>query len=89
MKVPFVSFRPMERELDQELRAAFDRVLSSSWYIGGAEDESFEKAFAAYCGVRYCVGCGNGLDALALSLRALGIGEGDEVIVPSNTPEFP
>ena len=85
MKVPFVSFRPMERELDQELRAAFDRVLSSSWYISGAEDESFEKAFAAYCGVRYCVGCGNGLDALALSLRALGIGEGDEVIVPSNT----
>ena len=85
MKVPFVSFRPMERELDQELRAAFDRVYTRSWYIEGVEDEAFEKAFAAYCNVSGCVGVGNGLDALMLALKALEIAEGDEVIVPSNT----
>ena len=85
MKVPFVSFRPMERELDQELRAAFDRVYTRSWYIEGEEDATFEKAFAAYCNVGGCVGVGNGLDALMLALKALGIAEGDEVIVPSNT----
>ena len=85
MKVPFVSFLPMERELDNDLRGAFDRVYTRSWYIEGVEDEAFEKAFADYCGTKYCVGVGNGLDALMLSLKALGIGEGDEVIVPSNT----
>ncbi|HIZ47558.1 MAG TPA: DegT/DnrJ/EryC1/StrS family aminotransferase [Candidatus Gemmiger excrementavium] len=83
--VPFVSFRPMERELDKELRAAFDRVLQNSWYIEGREDAAFEQAFAAYCGVGHCVGCGNGLDSLVLILKAFGIGAGDEVIVPSNT----
>ena len=85
MNVPFVSFKPLEKELDTQLRAAFDRVLTSSWYIGGKEDEAFEEAFAAYCGTQYCIGCGNGLDALMLALRALDIGAGDEVIVPSNT----
>lgn len=85
MKVPFVTFLPLEHELDSELRAAFERVYARSWYIGGVEDEAFEKAFAGYCGTDYCVGVGNGLDALILSLKALGIGEGDEVIVPSNT----
>ena len=85
MKVPFVSFLPMERELDKDLRGAFDRVFESSWYIEGREDEAFEKAFAEYCGVGYCVGVGNGLDALMLGLKAMGIGAGDEVIVQSNT----
>ena len=85
MKIPFVSFKPLESELDTELRAAFERVYSSSWYIEGKEDAAFEKSFAEFCGVNYCVGCGNGLDALVLALKALGIGEGDEVIVPSNT----
>ena len=85
MKIPFVSFLPMERELDTELRAAFERVFARSWYIEGAEDEAFEKSFAEYVGTRYCIGTGNGLDALVLALKALGIGAGDEVIVPSNT----
>ena len=85
MNIPFVSFRPMERELDQDLRSAFERGLARSWYIRGAEDEAFEKAFAQYCGARYCVGVGNGLDALMLALKALDVGAGDEVIVPSNT----
>ena len=85
MKIPFVTFLPMEREFNNDIRAAFDRVFTRSWYIEGIEDEAFEKAFAAYCGAKYCIGVGNGLDALMLSLKALGIGEGDEVIVPSNT----
>lgn len=85
MDIPFVTFRPLEKELDYDLRAAFDRVYQTSWYVSGKEDANFEKEFAAYLGVKYCIGCGNGLDALMLSLRALGIGRGDEVIVPSNT----
>lgn len=85
MKVPFVTFKPLEKELDKELRSAFERVYDHSWYIGGDEDKTFEVAFAKYCNTNYCVGIGNGLDALFLSLKALGIKEGDEVIVPSNT----
>lgn len=85
MKIPFVSFIPMEEELKVAFINAFDRVFTRSWYIEGEEDEAFEKAFAEYCGIEYCVGVGNGLDALMLCLKALGIGEGDEVIVPSNT----
>lgn len=85
LEVPFVSFQPMERELDKELRTAFERVFDASWYIGGKEDQAFEKAFARYCGTEYCVGTGNGLDALMLILKGLGIGRGDEVIVPANT----
>ena len=56
MKIPFVSFLPMEKELNNSLRDAFDRVFRRSWYIEGAEDEAFEKAFAEYCNVNYCVG---------------------------------
>lgn len=85
MKVPFVTFKPLEKELDTQLRAAFDRVYTRSWYIEGEEDKAFEEAFSDYCGTQYAVGCGNGLDSLMLSLKALGIGAGDEVIVPSNT----
>ena len=85
MKVPFVSFRPLEKKLDKEMKAAFERVYENSWYIMGKEDACFEAAFAAYCETCFCIGCGNGLDALALSLKALGVGPGDEVIVPSNT----
>lgn len=85
MNIPFVSFKPLEKKLDAELRAAFERVYTRSWYIEGGEDEAFEKAFAEYCDRKYCVGTGNGLDALFLALKALGIKDGDEVIVPSNT----
>lgn len=85
MNIPFVTFKPLEAELDKELRAAFERVYMNSWYIEGKEGEAFEEAFAVYCDRKYCVGVGNGLDALFLALKALGIKEGDEVIVPSNT----
>ena len=56
-----------------------------SWYIEGEEDKKFEEAFAKYCCSKYCVGVGNGLDSLFLTLKALDLKEGDEVIVPSNT----
>lgn len=72
-------------ELKAELDAAYQRVMQSGWYILGQEVEAFEREFAAYVGVDYCVGVGNGLDALHLILRAYGIGPGDEVIVPANT----
>ena len=85
MKIPFVDLKPLEKELDYDLRQAFERVYSSSWYIGGNEDKKFENDFADYCGCRYAVGVGNGLDAIMLALKALNIGPGDEVIVPSNT----
>ncbi len=85
MNIPFVSFLPLEKELDNSIRMAFERVFARSWYIEGEEDKAFEKAFAEYCGSKYCVGVGNGLDALMLILKALGIGSGDEVIIPSNT----
>ena len=85
MRVPFVTFKPLEKELDNELREAFKRVYERSWYIAGEEGDKFEKEFAEYCHVDYCIGCGNGLDALFLILKAYGIGNGDEVLIPSNT----
>ncbi len=85
MVVPFSSFVPLEKELDNDLRIAFDSVLSSSWYIRGEENKKFENYYASYCETKYCVGIGSGLDALMLALKALGIGNGDEVIVTSNT----
>ncbi|HUQ28736.1 MAG TPA: DegT/DnrJ/EryC1/StrS family aminotransferase [Usitatibacter sp.] len=85
MKVPFLSLTAIHREIASELDAAYRRVMDSGWYILGEEVEAFEEKFARFCGARHCVGVGNGLDALSLTLRAWGIGEGDEVIVPSNT----
>ena len=84
-QVPFVSFRPMEKELRNELESAFARVFHQSWYVLGKENEQFEKEYAQFCNVNCCVGCGNGLDAITLILKAYGIGTGDEVIIPSNT----
>lgn len=69
----------------EEYEAAALRVLRSGWYVLGPEVEAFEQAFAAYVGRKYCIGVGSGLDALTLSVRALGIGTGDEVLVPANT----
>ena len=60
MNIPFVSFIPMERELDNDIRSAFNRVFERSWYIEGVEDKMFEKACAAYGNTKCCVGVGNG-----------------------------
>ena len=64
---------------------SIERVVRSGWYIRGEETAAFEREFAAFTGAKHAVGVGNGLDAIALALKALGIGPGDEVIVPSNT----
>lgn len=85
MNIPFLDLKAPHEELRDELRDALERVLDSGWYIQGTECKKFEQEFAQYCQAEYCVGVGNGLDALHLILRGYGIGEGDEVIVPSNT----
>jgi dTDP-4-amino-4,6-dideoxygalactose transaminase len=85
MKIPFLDLKAPYLELKNELDEAYKRVMESGWYILGEECEAFEKEFADYCGTKYCIGVGNGLDALHLILRAYGIGRGDEVIVPANT----
>lgn len=85
MKIPFLELKPTYSELRAELDATWHRVMDSGWYLLGSELESFEQEYAAYCGTSHCIGVGNGLDALHLILRAMHIGPGDEVIVPSNT----
>lgn len=85
MTVSFLDLRAGYLELKDDIDAAVARVLGSGWYILGPEVEAFEVAFAHYCAADHAIGVANGLDALILSLKALGIGEGDEVIVPSNT----
>lgn len=85
MKVPFLDLGASYRELKSEIDSAISRVLDSGWYILGPEVDAFEAEWAEYCEANYAVGLANGLDALILSLRALDVGPGDEVIVPSNT----
>src|SRR6266581_8879494 len=85
MNVQFLDLKPQYLELKDQFEAAYHRVAESGRFILGPEVESFESEFAAYCGVRHCVGVGNGLDALHLIVRALDIGPGDEVLVPANT----
>lgn len=85
MKLPFLDLQPTYAASRAAIDAALARVAGSGWFILGRELESFERQWADYCGSAHAVGLGNGLDALHLGLRALGVGEGDEVIVPSNT----
>ncbi len=84
-EIPFNTLDHVYHLCKEELHEAALRVLESSWYILGKEVSAFEKSFASFCNTRHCVGLNSGLDALILALRALGIGEGDEVIVPANT----
>ncbi|MCI8968189.1 MAG: DegT/DnrJ/EryC1/StrS family aminotransferase [Lachnospiraceae bacterium] len=85
MQISFVSLEKMHSEIREVLDDAYKRVIERNWFVQGEECRKFEEKFARYCGVKYCVGVGNGLDALMLILKAYGIGKGDEVIVPSNT----
>ncbi len=84
-RIPFFDAGQTYLDLRKEIDAAIRRVLRSGRYVLGEELEAFEMEFAEYCGARHCVGCGNGLDALHLALRAFSIGPGDEVIVPAHT----
>lgn len=85
IKVPFLDLKAGYLELQHDIDAAIKRVLDSGWYILGEEVANFEREYAAYCEAKHCVGLASGLDALHLALLALGVGAGDEVIVPSNT----
>lgn len=83
--IPFLDLKAPYLELKQELDEAIARVVSSGWFIGGEEVDQFEAEYATYCDAAHAVGVANGLDALHLALRAMDVGPGDEVIVPSNT----
>ncbi len=85
MNIPFLDLGAAYRELKAGIDAAVARTLASGYYIGGPEVDAFEEEFAIYCGATHAVGVANGLDALHLALRAMDVGPGDEVIVPSNT----
>lgn len=83
--IPFLDLKAPHVELREEINTAIARVVESGWYILGPEVDAFEAEYAEYCEAQYCVGLANGLDALHLALRAMDVGPGDEVIVPSNT----
>jgi len=83
--VPFLDLAAATQEIRPALDDAVARVLSSGWFVLGREVDAFEQEFAGFVETRHCVGVGNGLDAIEFALRALGVGVGDEVIVPSNT----
>jgi dTDP-4-amino-4,6-dideoxygalactose transaminase len=85
MKIPFLNFTPMHAPIKQEIMQVFEAFYDSNWYILGDRVKQFEADYAQFNQTEYSVGISNGLDALHIALMALGIGEGDEVIVPSNT----
>ena len=85
MKIPFLNFEGLHTPIREDLINSFKEVLDSNWFIMGSQLDAFEKEYAEWNGVKHCVGLSNGLDALTLALKALGIGPSDEVIVPSNT----
>lgn len=84
-RIPFVDLGILHTEIADELREAFERVVTSSGFVLGEEVERFEAEYAAYCGTRECVGVASGTAAITLALQAAGIGPGDEVIVPAHT----
>ena len=85
MKVPFLSFSGMHDGLKKEFVDAFEGVLDSGWLVMGRHLQEFEAQWASYVGAEHGIGVSNGLDGLMLALRAIGVGEDDEVIVPSHT----
>lgn len=84
MRIPILDLKPAVEELRPALDAAYKRVMDSGWFLLGQELEAFEREYAASIGVKHCIGVANGLEAMQLVLMALGVGPGDDVIVPSN-----
>lgn len=85
MNIPYLDLKRIHEPLKEEFDQAYQDIMSNQWFIQGKYCRQFEEAFAEYCGAGYCIGVGNGLDAIRIILQAMGIGEGDEVIVPANT----
>lgn len=83
--IPLIDLRAQHAQVADEVAAGFARVLDATAFVLGPEVAAFEKEFAAWSGVKHCIGVANGTDALELALRANGIGQGDEVILPANT----
>jgi dTDP-4-amino-4,6-dideoxygalactose transaminase len=84
-KIPLVDLQAAHAEVADEVAVGFKRVLADTAFIGGEEVAGFEREYAAFSGVAHCVGVANGTDALELALRAVGVGPGDEAILPANT----
>lgn len=85
MKIPYLKLETVHDGIKDELKKKFESVLDKEWFIQGEECNKFEEEFAKFCGAKYCIGVGNGLDAIRMILEAYEIGVGDEVIVPANT----
>ena len=85
MNIPYLRLDTIHDEIKEKIQSKIFQVIDDEWFIGGKECLEFERCFADYLGIKNCVGVGNGLDAIQIMLRAYGIGEGDEVIVPANT----
>lgn len=83
--VPLVDLKAQHLEVESEVKQGFERVLSKTAFILGEDVAEFEKEYAKHCGAKHCIGVANGTDAIELALRAVGIGAGDEVLVPANT----
>jgi dTDP-4-amino-4,6-dideoxygalactose transaminase len=83
--IEYESLGRTNADFELDYKTAFEDVLRSGWYILGKQVSDFEQAFAQYCGTKYCIGVASGLDAIVLSLKALDLPDGAEVIVPSNT----
>ena len=83
--IPLVDLRAAHAEVADEVAEGFARVIERTAFIGGDEVAAFEREYAGFCGVAHCVGVANGTDAVELALRAVGVGPGDEVVIPVNT----
>ena len=83
--IKFLDLKKINDRFNEEINSRINDVLNSGWYILGEQVKRFEKNFAEYLGVKHCIGCANGLDALNLIIRGYGLGNGDEIIVPANT----
>ena len=83
--IKFLDLFKINERFREEIDSRIKQVLDSGWYLLGNQDKEFEKNFAEYCGVKHCIGCANGLDALNLIIKAYGFADGDEIIVPANT----
>lgn len=83
--IKFLDLHKINEVYRKDIDEIIKNVIDSGWYILGERDKSFEKNFAQYCGVKHCIGCANGLDALKLIIKGFGFGNGDEIIVPANT----
>lgn len=84
-KIKFLDLHKINERYREEINDRIQQVINSGWYILGEQVKLFEKNFADFCGVKYCIGCANGLDALNLIIKGYGFGPKDEIIVPANT----